>query len=139
MIELIVGLKGTGKTKTLIKEVNRVAKETHGAVVCIEYGRKLNYDIKYLARLVDAKEYGIDNAEQLFGFVCGILAANYDITEIFIDSALKICGNNIPEFEEFLLKINGLLKRDNIKCLITATIDPDDVPPSIAGFIREVH
>ena len=108
-MQLIVGLKGTGKTKTLIEEVNKASNETKGVVVCIEYGRKLNNDITTRARLVDAQEYGIDTADKLYGFLCGMVACNYDITEIFIDSALKICGDDISAFEEFALKAEKLL------------------------------
>ncbi len=139
MVQLIVGVKGTGKTKALINEVNRAAKESHGAVVCVEYGRKLTYDIKYQARLVDAKEYSINDSSTLYGFICGILAANYDVTEIFIDSALKICQDNIADFEDFVLKTDSITGRNNIKCIITASVEPDKVPSGIKNMIRDTH
>lgn len=139
MVQLIVGVKGTGKTKALINEVNRAAKESHGAVVCVEYGRKLTYDIQYQARLVDAKDYAINNASALYGFVCGILAANYDVTELFIDSGLKICQDDITAFEEFILKTDKITGKNNIKCIITASIAPENIPSSIASLIRETN
>ncbi len=138
MVQLIVGLKGTGKTKALIDEVNNAAKESHGAVVCVEYGRKLTYDIQYKARLVDAKDYGINNATSLYGFICGILAGNYDVTELFIDSALKICQDDIKAFEKFVLDIDAITSKNNISCLITASIAPENVPASINKFIKEL-
>jgi len=137
MVQLIVGVKGTGKTKALINEVNRAANETHGAVVCIEYGRKLSYNIKYKARLVDAKDYDISDALTLYGFVCGILAANYDITELFIDSALKICKDDLPSFEDFILKLNKIAEKYKINCIITASVAPEKIPESIKKFIRK--
>lgn len=139
MVQLIVGVKGTGKTKALINEVNKVAKESHGAVVCVEYGRKLTYDIKYQARLVDAKDYGVNNADSLYGFVCGVLAANYDVTELFIDSALKICQDDVADFESFILKTDSITRKNNIDCIITASIEPEKVPASIANLIRDTH
>ena len=137
-MQLIVGVKGTGKTKALIDEVNKAARETDGVVICVEYGRKLTFDIKYHARLVDAKEYGIDSAETLYGFVCGMLACNYDITEIFIDSALKICGNDINEFEDFVVKFDRVLASHNIECVMTASIEAEKLSEKTSRFIRAI-
>jgi hypothetical protein len=136
IMQLIVGVKGTGKTKTLIEEVNRASKETSGVVICIECGRKLTFDIKYHARLVDALEYGVDDADKLYGFVCGMLAGNYDITEIFIDSALKICGDDIAAFEEFVLKVEKITSEHKIQCVIVASTDPSNLTEKTNGFIR---
>ena len=86
-MKLLAGVKGTGKTKALIAEVNKVCGESHGSIVCIEKGKKLTFDVSYQARLVDTEDYGILGSEMLYGFLCGILSQNYDITEIFIDNA----------------------------------------------------
>lgn len=137
MVQLIVGVKGTGKTKTLISEVNKAIENSNGAVVCIEYGKKLTYDIRYPARLVDAKDYDVNDATSLYGFVCGILAANYDVTELFIDSALKICQDDMPAFEDFMLKINKIFSKNNIRCIITASTAKEKIPSSITNLIRE--
>ena len=134
-MKLIVGVKGTGKTKALIDEVNRAAKESDGVVICIEYGRKLSFDIHYHARLVDAKEYNIASAEALYGFVCGMLAGNYDITELFIDSALKICGNNVEEFEKFVVDIEKIASAHNVKIAITASVEPSALSDKVSGWI----
>ena len=91
MLKLIIGKKGSGKTKTLISMVNDALNMTKGDVVCIEKGDKLKFDIRYQCRLIDAEEYLIDDGQSLFGFISGILASNHDVTDIFIDSALKIC------------------------------------------------
>jgi hypothetical protein len=134
-MQLIVGLKGTGKTKTLIEEVNKASKETKGVVICIEYGRKLNSDISTRARLVDALEYDINSADKLYGFVCGMIACNYDITEIFIDSALKICGDNVAEFEEFAVKVEKLASSYKINCMLTASVAAENLSDKTAAFI----
>ena len=137
-MQLIVGLKGTGKTKALIDEVNRASKESDGVGICIEYGRKLTFDIKYHARLVDAKEYGVNDAQKLYGFVCGMLACNYDITDLFIDSALKICGGDIPAFEQFLAAVDRITKDHNINCVITASVEAGSLSESARAYIREI-
>ena len=95
MVKLIVGLKGTGKTKTLIELVNKAATESKGAVICIEKGNKLNYDITHKARLIDSDSFMVSDAQALYGFIAGITASNHDITDIFVDSALKISRNDM--------------------------------------------
>ncbi len=123
-MKLLAGIKGSGKTKALIEEVNKVCGESNGSIVCIEKGKKLTFDVKYQARLVDAEEYGICNGDMLYGFVSGILAANYDITEIFIDGALAICEDDVAEMETFLKKADEITKKNNIACMVTASMDP---------------
>ncbi len=134
MIKLIVGLKGTGKTKTLIADVNKAAEESKGSVVCIEYGRKLNYEIKPQARLIDAMEFDVTNEASLYGFVCGILAGNYDVTDLFIDSALKICGDNVDDFEKFVLDVDKIADK-NINIVFTASIDEASLPASLKKYL----
>ena len=137
MIKLIVGLKGTGKTKTLIADVNKATEESKGSVVCIEFGRKLNYEIKPQARLIDAKEFGVANADSLYGFVCGILAGNYDVTDLFIDSALKICGEGkeaVSDFEKFVIAFDNVADK-NINIVMTASIEEAKLPESLRKFL----
>lgn len=135
-MQLIVGVKGTGKTKTLIEEVNKASNETKGVVICIEYGRKLNNDITTRARLVDALEYGIDSADKLYGFVCGMVACNYDITEIFIDSALKICGDDVAAFEDFVVKTEKIASTYKIDCVVTASTEASALSEKTSAYIR---
>ena len=134
MVKLIVGLRGSGKTKALVDMVNSTASETKGAVICIEYGNKLNFDVKPQARLVDCTAYSITSAETLFGFIAGILASNYDITNIFIDSALKICGYKMEDFSNFVLKVDELSVG---KCDVVMTVSAavEDVPQPLHKFI----
>jgi len=126
MVKLIVGLKGTGKTKLLIEQVNSEANNAKGDVVCIEKGKKLTYDISHRIRLISADEYGIDNFDCLYAFVCGIIASNYDITAIFIDGVLKICGNKKDELAGFVEKLKGVLNDDKT-ITITVSADPSEI------------
>ena len=90
MVTLIVGKKGSGKTKKLIERANEAVKTSDGNVVVIEKGLKLTYDISHQARLVDSDSYSISGLDALAGFISGICAGNYDVTDIFVDSTLKI-------------------------------------------------
>ncbi|MCL2158932.1 MAG: ATP-binding protein [Oscillospiraceae bacterium] len=134
MVKLIVGVKGTGKTKTLIHLVNEALDNSSGCVVCIEKGQKLKYDVKYKARLIDTAEYEICGADALYGLVCGLYAANYDITHVFIDSALKICAENLDDFACFLNLVDNVSTKNNFQCIITASIAPDGLPEEILKY-----
>ena len=122
MLKLIIGAKGSGKTKTLIELVGSALNETKGSVVCIEKGDKLKFDISYHCRLIDTDNYHISEASSLYGFVAGILASNHDVSDLFIDSALKICGNDQASFDEFLTKVDNLVDKQGVTCVITSSL-----------------
>ena len=134
MIKIIMGLKGTGKTKTLIDQVNTSVNEEHGNVICIEKGDKLRFDINHHARLISAKEYEIDDYECFYGFLCGLIAGNYDITAIYIDSVMKICNSDeIKELEDFLERLEHINK-DGLKIFITASCDVNKASDKIKKY-----
>ena len=134
MVKLIVGVQGTGKTKTLLDMVNEAVDNSKGCVVCLERGTKLKFGVKYQARLINTSEYGVWGADALYGFICGLYAANYDITHIFIDSALKICGEDIEGFAKFLELADKISDEHNFRCIITASASPEDLPESILKY-----
>ena len=135
MLKLIIGVKGTGKTKTLINMVNTAVENTHGDVVCIEKGVKLRYDIKYQARLIDTEEYYISDAQSLYGFIAGILASNHDVTDLFIDSALKICKNDLAEFDTFVAEVAKLLEKVDVNVVITSSIPTEEASETVKKYL----
>ena len=135
MLKLIIGVKGTGKTKALINMVNTAVESSHGDVVCIEKGVKLRYDVKYQARLIDTKEYFISDAQALYGFVAGILASNHDVMDLFVDSALKICNNDMAAFEEFVEKVNALAQKLNVNIVMTSSIPTEEATEIVKKYI----
>ena len=135
MLKLIIGVKGTGKTKTLINLVNGALEVTKGDVVCIEKGVKLRYDIKPTARLVDTEEYMISDAQALYGFVAGVLASNHDVTDLFVDSALKICNNDLAAFDNFVEQINVLAAKLNVKVTMTSSIPADETSEIVKKYL----
>ncbi len=132
MIKLFIGAKGSGKTKTLIELVNNATEASKGSVVCIEKGDKLTHDVTYKARLVDTNDYSIEDAISLYGFIAGILASNNDITDVFVDSALKICGNDTVAFEAMLKKIEKIAA--NVNIVMTASIAVEECPQGIKAY-----
>ena len=135
MIKLIVGVKGTGKTKQLIELVSQALNTTNGDVVCIEKGDKLRFDVNYRCRLVDPEAFGVADAASLYGFVAGILASNHDVTDVFIDSALKICQEDTAAFDEFLKKADVIVEKNDAKLVITASIPAENVTETMKQYI----
>ena len=124
MVRLIMGGKGSGKTKQLIELINNAAKDEPGNVVCIEANRNMTYDIHYHIRLIDAEEYKLGSYELMRGFISGLYAGNYDITHVFIDNLCKIVGHDVnQETEGFLNWLDQFGEKNNLK--FTATISAD--------------
>ena len=135
MLKLIIGVKGTGKTKTLINLVNGALEVTKGDVVCIEKGVKLRYDIKPTARLVDVDEYMITDAHSLYGFVAGILASNHDVTDLFIDSTLKICKGDVSAFEKLVVALDELTNKVGVNMLMTVSMPEEEASETVKKYL----
>ncbi len=134
MIKLIVGTKGSGKTKTMIDLINEATKTATGNVVVIEKSMQLTTSINHAARLVDVDEYKINGAEMLYGFVAGVLAGNYDITEMFIDGILKVCGHDLEAAGRVLNAINAIAG-DSVNVTVTVSADVNSLPEDIKKFL----
>ena len=135
MLKLMIGVKGTGKTKTLIENVNNAAAASHGDVVCIEKGTGLRFDITSKVRLINTEEYLVQDADALYGFIAGILASNYDVTDLFVDNTLKICNGDVAAFETLLCKVDELLKNREINLFMTASMPADEASETVKKFI----
>ena len=134
MIKLIVGAKGSGKTKTMIEQINQVAKTTTGNVVVIEKSMKLTYDIDHAARLIDLDEYKIEGCDMLYGFLSGVMAGNYDITNMYIDGILKVCGREYDKVAH-LLDVLNTMSGDNMQITVTVSADRADLPEAMTKYL----
>ena len=124
MVRLIMGVKGSGKTKQLIELINNAAKDEPGNVVCIEANRNMTYDIHYHIRLIDAQEYKLNNYDLFRGFISGLYAGNYDISHVFIDNLCKTVGQDVgKETEDFLHWLDVFGERNGIKFTVTISSD----------------
>ena len=135
MIHVIMGLKGSGKTKKLIDAVHAAVAEAHGDVVCIEYGKKLTYDVSYKVRLVDSQEYGISTPEMLKGFLSGLHAGNFDITHVFIDNLYKTIGADLAAGEEFIVWCAKFASDNNMNITISVSEDPANASESVKQYL----
>ena len=135
MIHVIMGLKGSGKTKKMIDAINAAVAEAHGDVVCIEYGKKLTYDVNYRVRLVDSKEYGISNLDMLKGFLSGLHAGNFDITNVYIDNLYKTIGTDRAAGEAFILWCAEFAQVNNMNITITVSDDPAEASEEVKKYL----
>ena len=139
MLKLLIGKKGTGKTKVLIDSVNVAANEANGNVVFIsnDTGRNM-YDIKSKVRMADTSEFRIDSWKEFLGFICGIISSNFDITNIYVDGVLKIVNNSLDGFEEFLTDIDEVSKKFNIDIMISVSMDVDEAPEYAKKYATKI-
>ena len=136
MVRLIMGGKGSGKTKQLIELINNAAKDEPGNVVCIEANRNMTYDIHYHIRLIDAEEYKLNNYELMRGFISGLYAGNYDITHVFIDNLCKIVGAELDqETENFLNWLDAFGEKNGLKFTATISADPETAPLGVKKYL----
>ncbi len=135
MVKLLVGKKGSGKTKSLISAANSALETSKGNVVVIEKGQKLTLDLAHEARLIDAEAYKIEGPDALYGFISGVCAENYDITDILLDSTLKIIGDDMTKLEAFVGKLEALDATKNINITLSVSAAQGDIPAAIADKI----
>ncbi len=135
MIHVIMGLKGSGKTKKLVDSIHETVASATGDVVCIEYGKKLTYDVNYRVRLVDSKEYGINNLDMLKGFLSGLHAGNFDITNVYIDNLYKTIGADRAAGEAFILWCAAFAEANSMNITITVSDDPEQASEEIKKYL----
>ena len=135
MIHVIMGLTGSGKTKKLIASINETVANAQGDVVCIEYGKKLTYDLTYRVRLVDSKEYGINNQDKLKGFLSGLHAGNFDITNVYIDNLYKTIGSDRAAGEEFILWCAEFAQANDMNITLSVSDDPAEASVAVKAYL----
>ena len=135
MIQIIMGLKGSGKTKKLIDAINAAVASAQGDVVCIEYGKQLTYDVNHRVRLVNSKEYGINNIDKLKGLLSGLHAGNFDITNVYIDNLYKTIGDDRATGEEFILWCAEFAQANNMNITITVSDDAAAASEAIKAYL----
>ena len=135
MIHVIMGLKGSGKTKKLIDGINTAVAQASGDVVCIEYGKKLTYDVTYKVRLVDSQEYGIKSVEMLKGFLSGMHAGNFDITHVFIDNLYKTIGKDVAVMEEFVAWCARFAADNSMEITVALSEDPANASEAMKQYL----
>ena len=135
MIHVIMGLKGSGKTKKMVDSIHQTVANASGDVVCIEYGKKLTYDLSYRVRLVDSKEYGINSIDMLKGFLSGLHAGNFDITHVYIDNLYKTIGSDRATGEAFIAWCAEFAKTNSMEITVTVSDDPEQASDLVKQYL----
>ena len=135
MVKAIVGKKGSGKTKMLIDQINGTVKLAKGDIVCIEKGNVLTFNIDHGARLINISDYVVEGAAGIVGFICGILAENYDVSDIFIDSILKILGTDQGKLPEVFATLEQLSEKNSVNFTVTVSLDASEVPEGLKKYL----
>ncbi|MBQ9898101.1 MAG: hypothetical protein IJM44_01440 [Ruminococcus sp.] len=135
MIKLITGKKGTGKTKILIDQINDAVKATSGSIVCVEKGSTVRYSISRKVRWCDTEYYDIEGYEAFYGFIAGLLASNYDITDVYVDGIFKIGGRDYDKFGQLLEKLDKLTG-DDVNIVFTVSADVSELTDNVKQFIK---
>ena len=135
MVKVIVGQKGSGKTKELIEAIQNAVKNESGSIVCIEECNSLRYDVSYHVRLVDAKEYQIGTFDQLTGFVSGLHAGNFDITHIFIDNLYKLLRNDRAVAAEFCRWCEAFGDKNGINFTLAISDDLENIDEDLRKYL----
>ena len=133
MVKLIAGKKGAGKTKVLIEAIHAAEKESKGNVVAIQFGSSLNIDIYHKIRLINIEDYKINDYDDMYGFIAGMLASNYDITDIFIDGTLRIVGRDLEKVGKMLERVSAIT--ENVTVTLTISAQAEDFPESLKKYL----
>lgn len=135
MVKVIMGPKGTGKTKQMIDLINTAVETEHGNVVAIAHDSKLTFDINYKIRLVETSDYDIPNYDTLKGFLYGLYASNYDITHVFIDSLNKLVSTeNKADVEAFLDWLEAFSQKSGIKYTVSISEDESTASEGVCKY-----
>lgn len=138
MVSLIIGNKGSGKTKKLIGLINEAVSASNGTIVCIEKSPLLTYEVTHKARLIETERYGIEGCDAFYGMVCGVLAQDHDITEIFVDATFKIVGRDYDAFAELIKKIAKVSEETETDFVFTVSEDEDKLPKSLFDCAKKI-
>lgn len=136
MIKIHIGLKGSGKTKKLIDDVNNAISLEKGNVVCITEGNRLMHDINRSARLVNTEQFDIKNFDMFVGLLSGIIAQDFDVTHIFIDSVFKsVPSADMTNIDELISAIEMLEEKFGVSFTLMVSAEESSATELVKKYI----
>ena len=128
MVKLLVGHKGTGKTKQMIDLANEQVEASKGSIIFINKNSRLTYDLKYRIRVVCMEDYEhITNSDEYIGFIYGIISSDHDIETIFIDSILKHADFSLGDLPEFLERLQDISKNYGMDFVVSLSAEKEEM------------
>lgn len=135
MIQIIAGEKGKGKTKILIEKVNSAVREAKGSIIYLDKNNKHMYELSNRIRLINVKDYFIDNSSEFVGFICGLISQDHDLETIYLDSFLRIANTDVSNMESILNKLEVLSKEFVVDFVISVSLNEIDIPESARKYV----
>ena len=135
MIQVIYGAKGTGKTKIIVDQANEYARVAKGVVVYIDRTNHRLHDLHRNIRLVDASHYDLSTQHDILSFIKGMLAANFDIEQIYMDGITRLLDCNVSELSELYHGMEQISKEHKVNFVITASGAKEELPDFITKHI----
>lgn len=127
MVQLICGHNGTGKTRRMIELANSTVDGIQGKMVFLEANNRHIFDLDYRIRYINTKEYGLTNEDQFQGFVCGLIATDYDVEEVYIDGLYKIAQADKDKLEPVIERLEFLSEKFDVKFIMSVNYEADDI------------
>ena len=123
MVQLIVGVKGAGKTKKMLDHVHDSIKNVDGNIVYLDKSSQNMHELDNKVRLINVSEYPIQNTDQFLGFVCGICSQDYDLQEIYLDGFLKISGLEGKDISDALKQLNKISEQFKVNMILSVSMN----------------
>lgn len=137
MIKIIYGSKGTGKTKQIIDMTNLALGKSDGLIVFLTDTNRYVREIKYTIRFLNSKEIGIDGEDNLIGFINGLISANYDTKEIYIDGIARMLGKDVYGMGSFMQRLEKIAQKHETNFVLTISCDKENLPSFFAKYIED--
>lgn len=134
MIQVIYGKKGSGKTKRILDMANQAVEEQHGDVVFVDDDNRYMFDLRHQVRFVNAGEYGIHSAGMFYGFLCGMMAQNFDMKIVFVDAFLKLVKTDINEMAWFFEQLEQHSKEHGVDFVLSISEDEENLPEFVKKY-----
>ena len=128
MVQLIVGVKGAGKTKNMLDHVHASIKNVDCNIVYLDNSSQNMHELDNKGRLINVSEYPIQNTDQFLGFVCGICSQDYDLQEIYLDGFLKISGLEGKDISDALKQLNKISEQFKVNMILSVSMNEEDLP-----------
>lgn len=135
MIQIIAGEKGKGKTKVLIEKVNTAVREAKGSIIYLDKNNKHMYELSNKIRLINVKDYFIDNSSEFLGFVCGLISQDHDLEAVYLDSFLKIANSDASDMEQIINKLEQISNEFKVDFVLSISLNEKDLPEAVKKFI----
>lgn len=136
MIEFVYGSKGSGKTKKMIDMANTALETCEGDIIFLNDRDKYRVKVDTKIRFTNLDEFGINGVNQLFGFLSGVIAENYDVKIVFIDNLLRLIDYNTPaDICAIVEKIQQINEKHDIKFVLSLSCDQEELPECVTKLI----